>query len=114
MRGEGRGRREQQHMVVMRADDRRDRDEGVAARLILDHHRLTPLGRQLVGEHARRDVDAGAGAERNDEADRPRRPAFWRRRRSDARYQRGETAKDQVRTDERRERRMGVSSIIFL
>ena len=58
------------HVVVMRVDHRGDRDEGVAARPVLDHHRLTPLGRQLVGKHARGDVDAGAGTERNNELDR--------------------------------------------
>ena len=100
MRGERRGRREQQNMIVTGADDRRDRDEGIAARPVFDYHRLTPLGRQLVGEHARGDVDAGAGPERNNELDRVLRPSLptcrrLRRQWCGGRYQRGKTAKDQ-------------------
>ena len=96
MRGEGRGRREQQDMVVMRADHRRDGDDRIAARLVLDHHRLAPFGRQLVGKYARGDVDAGAWSKRNDEPHRPRRPRGglrerWRR----AREQGGKRTKDQ-------------------
>jgi len=44
--------------------------------------------RQPVGEEARPDVDAGTGAERNDEPDRPRRPSRRLRfgRRCDGKY----------------------------
>src|SRR6185436_15315653 len=43
-------------------------------RLVLDHDGLAPFGRELVGDHARSDVDARPRAERHDEAHAARRP----------------------------------------
>lgn len=55
--GERRGRRKQQHVIVMRAQNRGDGDESIAAGTILDHDRLPPFRRKLVGQQASRDVD---------------------------------------------------------
>ena len=76
MRGEGRGRRHQEGMIVIRRQERIDRDDGVAARPVLDHDRLAPFGRELVGEQARGDVDAAAGPERQDQRDVALRPGL--------------------------------------
>jgi hypothetical protein len=57
-------------------------NEEVAAGLVLDHHRLPPLCRELFADQARGDVDAGAGAERQDQLDRALRPALCMRGRA--------------------------------
>ena len=55
MRDERRRRRQQQDVVVLGADECADRDDAVAAGLVLDHHRLAPLfGRAGRPEAARR------------------------------------------------------------
>ena len=76
MHGEVARRPEQQHVVVIGGEKRLDRDDAVAAGLVLDHHRLAPLLRELLGEQPRADVGAGARAERHDEFDRPCRPVL--------------------------------------
>ena len=47
-----------------------DRDEAVAAGPVLDHHRLAPGARELVGHQARHAVRAAAHRERRDDAHR--------------------------------------------
>jgi hypothetical protein len=69
-------------MIVVRTGERRDRQDGIAARLVLDHDRLAPFGRQPVCDQPRRDVDARAGSERQDEADVALRPGLGLRRRN--------------------------------
>ncbi len=81
MRGEDRGRREQQRVIVMGADEGADPDDAVAAGTILDHHRLAPARRQPVGQQPRRDVGTAAGAQRHDEPDVALRPRLGRGRR---------------------------------
>ena len=76
MRGERRGRRHQQDVVVLGADEGGDADDAVAAGLVLDHHRLVPFLGQSVRQETRADIGAAAGAERQDEADRARRPSL--------------------------------------
>ena len=75
MRGERRGRRVEQRVVVLGADEGIDGDHGIAARTVLDHDRLLPFRGELVRDQARADVGAAAGAERHDEADRALRPS---------------------------------------
>ncbi len=75
MHGEIAGRHVQQDVIVIRAQERRDGDDAVAAGTVLDHHRLAPALRQLVGEQTGADVDGSARSERHDEPDRPRRPS---------------------------------------
>ena len=106
MHGEIAGRPEQQHVIVVGGQERLDRDDAVAAGLVLDHHRLAPLLRELLGEQPRADVGAGARPERHDEFDRPRRPALrLRRGRDERRAQQGDGG-----GNERLHRRHGVSS----
>ena len=76
MHGEVAGRPEQQDVIVVGGQERLDRDDAVAAGLVLDHHRLAPFLRELLGEQPRADVGAGAGAERHDEFHRPGRPVL--------------------------------------
>src|SRR3974390_403008 len=65
--GEGGGRREQQLMVVMRADEGIDRDNAVAAGPVLDHDGLTPSLPQPVRQQPRSYIGATAWAECQDE-----------------------------------------------
>ena len=67
MGGEIAGRHVQQDVIVIRAQERRDRDDAVAAGTIFDHHRLTPALRQLFGEQPRADIGGRARSERHDE-----------------------------------------------
>ncbi len=76
MRGERRGRRVEQRVIVLGTDKGVDGDDGVAAGAVLDHDRLLPFRGQLVGDQTRGDIGAAAGAERHNEADRPLRPAL--------------------------------------
>ena len=76
MRGERRHRRAEQDVIVVRAQERGDGDDAVAARAVLDHHRLVPDFRQAVGEEPHADVGAAAGAERQDQFDRALRPGL--------------------------------------
>src|SRR5580704_16754468 len=83
MRREGRGRREQQRMIVVRADECRDRHDAVAAGAVLDHDGLAPARRQPIREQPRPDIGTAAGTERHDEthgALRPRLGGRLRRR----------------------------------
>ena len=61
MRRERRARRAEQDMIVVGRDERSDRDVAVAARPVLDHDRLAPKLRQLVGHQPRADVGSAAG-----------------------------------------------------
>ena len=79
MRDERTGRPEQQHVIVVRVDERGDGDEGVAAGPVFDDHRLAPALAEPVGQQAGADIGAAAGAERHDELDRPGRPFGFRR-----------------------------------
>ena len=76
MRDERRGRRQQQDVIVLGADEGVDRDDAVAAGPVLDHHRLAPFLGQAVGQQPAADVGAAAGAERQDELDVARRPSL--------------------------------------
>jgi len=60
---ERRGRRKQQLVIVMRADERIDGDNTLAARPVLDYHRLAPSLREPVGQQTRTDIGAAARAE---------------------------------------------------
>jgi hypothetical protein len=79
-----------QHRVAVGcgARDRVGGDDGVGAGLVLDHHRLSPLTRQLLRDLAREHVDAAAGRIGDDDAHRLRGP----RLRLDAR---GETEEEE-------------------
>jgi hypothetical protein len=61
-------------VIIMRAQNRGNGNESVAAGTILDHHRLSPFRRKFVRQEASRDVDARTWPKRNDEPDRPLRP----------------------------------------
>jgi hypothetical protein len=61
-------------VAIRRRQERVDGDDRIATRTIFDHDRFAPLGRQLVGEQARRDIDTAARAERHDEGDIALRP----------------------------------------
>ena len=74
VRGEGRGRREQQHMVVMRIEHCGNGEKGIATRAVLDDDRLAPFRRKLVGQQPGGDVDARTGTQRNDKTNRALRP----------------------------------------
>jgi len=74
--GEGGGRREQQLMIVMRADEGIDCDNAVAAGAVLDHDRLTPSLAEPIREQPRADIGAAAGTESEDEFHRPCRPGL--------------------------------------
>jgi hypothetical protein len=80
------GRREQEGVVVVGAEKRLDRDEAVAARPVLDHHRLAPYCRQLLGEQSATDIGAGTWSERYDKSDWSRRPILLRPGRRGRRY----------------------------
>ena len=89
MRGERRGRREQQHVIVMRGDERVDGDKGVTAGTVLDDDRLAPFAAEPVGEQASADIRTAAGAERQDQFHRPCRPS-GRGARGVRQYRRGQ------------------------
>jgi hypothetical protein len=72
--------REQQHVVVVGAEERLDRHQAVAAGTVLDHDRLAPARRQPLRQQPRADIGARAGTKRHDELDCPLRP-FLRQRR---------------------------------
>src|SRR5262249_24784558 len=78
----------QERVIVVGGYDGLDRDHAVAARTVLDHHRLAPACLQAVLNKARADVGAGARTERHDEADRLLPPSlrlwrWWRRRKGE-------------------------------
>jgi len=75
VRGKGGGRREQQLMVVMRADEGIDCDNAVAGP-VLDHDRLTPSLAEPIREQPRADIGAAARTQRQDEFHRPCRPGL--------------------------------------
>src|ERR1700704_4150690 len=62
-------------MIVIRAQERRDCNNAVSARPVLDHHGWTPAPRQFFSEQPRADVGGRARSERHDEPDRSRRPS---------------------------------------
>ena len=76
MRHERCARRVEQHVIVVGRGEGVDGDQAVAARPVLDHHRLAPLGAEPLGEQARGDVGGAAGAERQDPADAALRPGL--------------------------------------
>src|SRR5262249_53202458 len=78
VRGKRGRRRKQQHVVVMRTEHSRNGEEGVASWSVFDDDRLAPLRRQLVGNQSRRDIDARAGSEWNDETNGTLRPLLGR------------------------------------
>ena len=65
-------------MIVLGADEGVDGDDAVAAGPVLDDDRLAPFLGQAVGQKPAADVGAAAGAERQDELDRSRRPGLRR------------------------------------
>jgi hypothetical protein len=67
-------------VIVIGADEGADRDEAVAARAVLDDHRLVPALGQSIGDEPRADVDAAARPQRHDELDRALRPCLRGRR----------------------------------
>src|SRR5262249_2788366 len=69
----GRRRREQRVAIRVGLGDRLGADIAGGADAVLDHHRLSPLLRQPVGEDARHHVGGAAGGKRHDDLDRPRR-----------------------------------------
>jgi hypothetical protein len=62
--GKRRGRSIQQHVVIVGANKCADGNDRVAAGTVLDDDRLAPARAEPIGEHARADIHAGAGAER--------------------------------------------------
>jgi len=48
----------EEQMIIVGIDECADRDDGVASRPVLDHHRLPPPGAQPIGQQARADIDA--------------------------------------------------------
>jgi hypothetical protein len=80
MRNERRGRRQQQDVIVLGADEGVDGDDAVAAGAVLDHHRLAPFLGQPVREKPAANVSAAARAERENEFDGSRRPGLRRSR----------------------------------
>src|SRR5262249_51521939 len=66
----GRSRNEQERVLVVRTGECGDGDEAVAARPVLDHHRLAPARRELLCEQPGGDVGAGGGTKREGELDR--------------------------------------------
>jgi hypothetical protein len=97
MRSERSARCGKQHVIVVGADERADGDETVAARTILDDHRLAPAPAQTVGDQPRADIDAAARSERHDELDRALRPCL-RGRRLCREQKRGEQAEGECET----------------
>src|SRR5262245_24150670 len=92
MGGECRRRGGQQDMIVVCIDDGADRNDGIAARTILDHDRLIPTLAQSIAQQAGAEVHAAAWSERHDEPDRPLRPRLRSCRNSQGRQQdEGET-----------------------
>ena len=77
MRDERRGRRQQQDVIVLGADEGVDGDDAVAAGPVLDDDRLAPFLGQPVGQKPPADVGAAAGAERQDELDRSASAKLW-------------------------------------
>ncbi len=71
----------QEGVVVVGGEHGLDRDDAVAAGPVIDHDRLAPFLLEPFLDQPRADVGAGAGAEGNDEADRPLRPLSLRLRR---------------------------------
>ena len=69
------GRRHQQHVVVLGADEGRDGDEPSPPGLFSTTTDWPQRADSLSRDQPRADVDAGAGAERQDELHRPLRPA---------------------------------------
>jgi hypothetical protein len=61
-------------VIVIGVQKRRDGDNAVASRAILDHDGLRPQRLQSLGKNPRANVRAGAGAEGNNEFYRPPRP----------------------------------------
>jgi hypothetical protein len=80
MRGERRRGCGEEDVIVARAQKCRDRHDGVAARLVLDDHRLPPARAQPIAEEPRADVDAGARSEGDEELYCALRPSRLRRR----------------------------------
>ena len=74
------GRPEPQRMIVGGVDKGLDRHDAVAARAILDHHRLAPARRQAIGEQPGGDVAGAGGAEWHDEFDGAGRISLLRHR----------------------------------
>ena len=74
VRYERAGRPIAQHVIVVRADERVDGDERVAAGPVVDDHRLAPALAEAIRQQAGADIGAAADAKRHDELDRPCRP----------------------------------------
>lgn len=74
MAGECGCRGEQQRVIVIGLEERRDRDDAVAAGLVLDHHGFAPACRETVREQSGDGVGPAAGAERQDQFHRAGRP----------------------------------------
>ena len=102
------GRRQQQDVIVLGADEGVDGDDAVAAGLVLDHDRLAPFLGQPVGQKPPADVGAAAGAERQDEADRPRRPSSARLSRAATPTTRPRSERHEMASSGRWTRRMAL------
>jgi hypothetical protein len=67
-------------MIVVGIHECADRDDGVAAWAVLDHHRLAPARAQPIRQQPRPDIHPRSGAERQQKLDRTLRPSLRRRR----------------------------------
>ena len=81
--GEGAGRAEPEHMIVLGLSKGAEGDDPVAARPVVHYHRLAPKLAEAVSEQARSRIGSAAGAVRQDEAYSPRRIGRLRRRAAD-------------------------------
>jgi hypothetical protein len=68
-------------VIVVGGQHGLDRDHAIAARAVLDHHRLAPAGLQAILNKPRADIGAGARTERHDESNRLLRPSLCLRQR---------------------------------
>jgi hypothetical protein len=69
--------------IGLRARDELVGNVAVGTRLVLHHHRMADVLRQLVRDHARRDVRRAARRDRNDDGDRPGARKLGESRRAD-------------------------------
>ena len=100
MRGERSARSCEQHVIVIGSgDESPDGDETVAARAVLDHHRLTPPRAQSVGKETCADIDPASRPKRYNHLDRALRPG--------ARGLRGRQVHDRRKGDEEKNGRRG-------
>jgi hypothetical protein len=61
-------------IIIGGSDESTDGDETVAARAVLDHHRLTPTHAQSVGKKTRADIDPASRPKCHNDLDGALRP----------------------------------------